>query len=423
MSEQNKKIAIIGLGYVGLPLALLADQKGYQVMGVDIDPVKINKISNGVSPIKDGSLQKQLLESNIIATLDYGEIKNASIVIICVPTPVNEDKIPDYGYLENTIDRLLPIIQPHQLIVVESTVNPGTIDKLLCQKLENANGWVVGQNVYIAHVPERINPGDEHWTAKNIPRIVGANDAQSLQHAVTFYSSIIEAPIHPMDSIKEAEAVKVVENSFRDINIAFVNELAMSFDKLGINIEQVLEGASTKPFAFMRHKPGCGVGGHCIPVDPYYLIDYAGRMGFKHQLLLQSRKVNNSMPSYTVDKLEKALRGKHMDISGSKIAVLGLSYKANIDDLRESPALVIINEIEKRGGTVTKHDPYHTNNSLDEVVTGADAVLIATDHKEYLKLSPKDFIQWNVGIVIDGRNCLDYKKFENSVVSYSGIGL
>lgn len=423
MTKYNKKIAVIGLGYVGLPLALLADQKGYQVVGLEIDITKVDKINKKVSPIKDNELQKQLSKSKIVATLDYNEIKNAETLIICVPTPVNYDKSPNYEYLENTIDQFLPVIKSQQLVIIESTVNPGTIDQLVCEKIKKTLGWTVGQDIYVAHVPERINPGDKLWTIKNISRIIGANDAKSLSKAMKFYSTIIEANIHPMESIREAEAVKIVENSFRDVNIAFVNELAMSFDKLGININNVLQAATTKPFAFMQHKPGCGVGGHCIPVDPYYLIDYANRMGFNHKLLAQSRKINNFMPIYTVDKLEKALAKKNKQISGSKVAVLGLSYKANIDDSRESPALVIIDEIEKRGASVVRHDPYLANSFLEKTIEGVDAVLIATDHNEYIRLSPEDFIKWHIDIVIDGRNCLDYKKFKNSIVLYSGIGL
>ncbi|MDP1883936.1 MAG: nucleotide sugar dehydrogenase, partial [Candidatus Moranbacteria bacterium] len=287
-------------------------------------------------------------------------------------------------------------------------------------------GLKVGKDVFIAHCPERINPGDPKWNVTNIPRVVGSFDKQGLATAVKFYESIVDGAIRPMKSIREAEAVKIVENSFRDINIAFVNELAKSFDKLGIDVKDVVLGASTKPFAFMPHFPSCGVGGHCIPVDPYYLIERAKKSGFDHKFLKIAREINNSMPSYTVELLQDALNELRLPMKGTKIGVLGISYKANVDDTRESPTFKILALLGEHGVKYDTHDPHilkgSTIKTLPALLKKVDALIIATDHKEFKEIDPRIFKRNGIKVIIDGKNCLDKDAIKKLGIIYKGIG-
>lgn len=422
----NKTISIIGLGYVGLPLAILADKKSYNVIGIDTDSKKIEFLNQKKSPFYDEQISEDLKTSNIIASLDFEDIGKSSIIIICVPTPVNADFIPNLDPVKNACKAVAPYLQKGQLIILESTVNPGVSEDIVLPILEKISGLRCGTDFSLAHCPERINPGDKKWNVKNISRVVGATDETGLKKAAEFYRSIITGQVKEMKTIKEAEAVKVVENSFRDINIAFVNELAMSFDHLGIDVVNVIDGAATKPFAFMAHYPGCGVGGHCIPVDPYYLIEYARKHGFQHDFLSMARKVNNKMPKYTALKVSNGLNRKKIAINGTKVAVLGLSYKSNIGDDRESPSYKIIKNLEECGAKVISFDPYVLHKSsvqtLEEALNGAKAVVIATCHKEYKGLTPEYLESLGIEVIVDGRNCLDKDEFEKSSVLYIGIG-
>ena len=312
-----------------------------------------------------------------------------------------------------------------QLVVIESTINPGVCEEVVEPIFAKA-GFVVGQDYELAHSPERINPGDPKWNVTNIPRVVGSFTKNGLAKALAFYEDIIDAQIMPMDTIREAEAVKIVENSFRDINIAFVNELAKSFDKLDINITNVIKGASTKPYAFMPHFPSCGVGGHCIPVDPYYLIERAKASGFDHEFLKIARKVNNSMPEYTVELMQDALNTKKLPLNGTVVGLLGISYKANVADLRESPALQIIKYLKRHGAEVLVFDPHttkhSTTSSIEELLEKSTAIILATDHKEFKEIDPALFAKHNIQAVVDGKNCLDKTAFEKHGILYIGIG-
>jgi nucleotide sugar dehydrogenase len=292
--------------------------------------------------------------------------------------------------------------------------------------LEEKSGLKAGKDFGIAHCPERVNPGDRYWPVRRIPRVIGATSQKALEEASEFYRSILDALVYEMKSIREAEAVKVVENSFRDINIAFVNELAMSFTKLNIDVVNVLEGAATKPFGFMLHYPGAGVGGHCIPVDPYYLIRYAKKNGFTHRFLSLARDINEHMPEFTVEMLELGLKEKGKDIKGAKVALLGISYKANISDLRESPSFEIEHILKERGAEVRAFDPYVGEHSsvktLKEALKDADAAIVATAHKDFIALPPSVFVKAGVDVVIDGRNCLNKDALEVAGITYRGIG-
>lgn len=427
MDKKNKKqsVCVVGLGYVGLPLAVQCARKGYAVFGLDNDKSKIDKINSGISPIKEVFLEENLPKINITATTDANIIKKADIVIVCVPTPVDEKFYPDLKPVETAVVSIIQNMPRGVLVIIESTINPGVCEEFIEPIFKKA-GYEIGRDYEMAHCPERINPGDSKWNVTNIPRVVGSFTEKGLAAAKEFYESIIDAPVYPMKSIREAEAVKIVENSFRDINIAFVNELARSFDKLGIDVVDVIKGASTKPFSFMPHWPSCGVGGHCIPVDPYYLIERAKLSGFDHRLLRIAREINNSMPAYTVELLQDALNEMKLPMNGTDIGVLGVSYKADVADLRESPSLKIINFLKKHGVAVHVFDPhvaeFNTEKKLKDVLEKCEAVVVATDHKEFRELNPEVFKNNGIRLIIDGKNCLNKTDIEKLGISYKGIG-
>ncbi len=422
-----KSIAIVGLGYVGLPLALLATKKGHQVIGIDQDEKKVMLIKNGISPHKDETLSRELKENPIEATVDYARVRDTSIVVICVPTPVNEKHMPDLGPVERACESVGKNINKGHLVILESTVNPGVCESSVIPILEKNSGMKAGTDFYVAHCPERINPGDKKWNVENIARVVGSLESTGLKKTTAFYRSILSANVKSMKSLKEAEAVKIIENSFRDVNIAFVNELAQSFSHLGIDVVNVIEGASTKPFSFMPHFPSCGVGGHCIPVDPYYLIDYAKRNGYNHRFLSLAREINNEMPKFTVNLVEELLDEIEVPIESAKIAVLGLAYKPNIDDCRESPAFEIVKELEELGADVYTYDPHVKNLSkaktIEEAVVDSQVVVLATAHDEFKRIiTPEFLIQHNTSAIVDGQNCLSEQEFIDAGIMYQGIG-
>lgn len=423
-----KSIAIIGLGYVGLPIALLASKKGYTVFGIDNDINKIKSLANKKSYIGDIS-DKEIANTHAIFTDDASKSGEVDAVIICVPTPVSPEKIPDLGPVKSAVSAVAPYIKKGALVIIESTVNPGVCDEIVTPLLEEKSGKKVDKDIYLAHCPERINPGDPKWDVSNISRVVGASSKFGLDLALELYRDLIDAEIKPMGTIKEAEAVKIVENSFRNVNIAFVNELAMSFHKLGINLENVIEGAATKPFAFMPHHPGCGVGGHCIPVDPYYLIEYAHDHGFEHEFLRLSSNINESMPRFTIDLLIEGLNDIGLPLKDTKVAMLGLSYKANVGDTRESPSKVIKDLLLEAGTVLTVYDPYiaaeSTVGSLNEALAGSVAIVIATGHDEFKDIDVDLLKQSGVRVVIDGRNIFRYKKddLKKNGIVYTGIGI
>lgn len=404
----KNKVSIIGLGYVGLPLALaIAKNKKYKVFGLDIDEQKTKKIKG------------------FKATTDNSIIKNSEYVIICVPTPVKKNKLPDLTPVKTATKTVLKYLEKEQKIIIESTINPGVCEEVVLPILEKS-GLKGGADFELSHCPERINPGDPKWNVSNIPRNIGSLTKTGNKEVANFYRSFLKAEINELNSIKAAEATKIIENTFRDINIAYVNELAKSFDQMGIDLLEVIKGASNKPFAFMPHFPSCGVGGHCIPVDPYYLIDRAKQAGFDHGFLRKAREVNNSMPKYTVDLLIKKLKENGKTLKNTKVGLLGLAYKADIADLRESPSLKIIEILKEKGTFPLIFDPYfpdkNSTKTLSELLKKVDTIIIATAHKEFKKLTGKTLKDQGVKIVIDGKNCLNKQEIQKANIIYKGIG-
>jgi nucleotide sugar dehydrogenase len=422
-----QKVSIVGLGYVGLPLALAIKKSGkYELVGFDINKQKVTAINNGECPITDEVAQKDLKEIDFTATIDPEDMQDSDFFIICVPTPVLDDYTPDYTPVKSASKTVAKYIKKGSTVILESTVNPGACEEVMLPILEEASGMKAGKDFNIGMCPERINPGDPDWNVYNIPRNVGSLVPEKAEELVDFYRSFLNAEVNSVSSLRVAEATKIVENTFRDINIAYVNELAKSFDSMGIDLVETLKGASNKPFAFMPHWPGRGVGGHCIAVDPYYLIKRAAKSGFNHQFLKIARDVNNSMPQYTVRRLQVALNEVELPIKGTSIALLGLSYKENVADLRESPCLLIKDRLNNMGADLRVFDPYTPKlsnvNSLDEALENAEAVVLCTAHRQFLKLDEKLSKYENIKVVVDGMNKLKKEKIEELDVVYKGIG-
>lgn len=424
MNQSRRKVVVLGLGYVGLPLTCLSSHH-FDVIGVDINQEKINAINKGICPLDDIYTKQVFANANFKATTNLNILKQADIIVVCVPTPVDEKHQPNLKPLTSAVQSIADNLQKNQLLIIESTIYPGTTEEVILPILEQTN-LKVNEDFLVAYCPERIDPGNQKWFLENIPRVLGSLNEQGAQKAREFYKSFISAEIKVLNSIKAAEAVKIMENTFRDINIAFINEMAKSFDKLGIDISEVIKGASTKPFGFMPFYPGPGVGGHCIPIDPYYLIEKAKIIGFDHQFLNLARTINSSMPYYVVDITQEELNKLDKSINNAKIGVLGYTYKKGIDDPRESPAAIIINLLKKKGALVLVYDPYLLKksdvNNLNDILNDVDYLILATNHDEFVNMDLDLLKEKEIKLVIDGRNCLDKKKIKELGIAYHGIG-
>ncbi len=419
-----QKVSVIGLGYVGLPLLVaIAESRKYDVVGFDISEKTVKSIQKGKSPFKDNDVDNRLSNLKVKVSSNPNILKNSDIFIIAVPTPVKTDYEPDLGPITSASETISKYLTKDSTVIVESTINPGVCKEIVLPILEKNTDLKGGKDFELAHCPERINPGDSKWNVYNIPRNVGALTKNGTKKVAEFYRSFLSAEINEVGSIKVAEASKIVENTFRDINIAYVNELAKSFDSMGIDLIDTLNAASNKPFGFMPHWPGCGVGGHCIAVDPYYLITRAALSGFDHKFLKIAREINNSMPEYTVQLLIKELNKLGKPLKGTKVFLYGLSYKANVGDLRESPALEIRDLLIEMGAKLLVYDPYvkqKSNTTLENALKESVAMIVASSHEEIINLKPKKFK--HIKILIDGRNCLDKEEIEKSGIIYKGIG-
>ena len=426
---KEEAVSVIGLGYVGLPLLCLCAEKEYRCFGIDISPSKIESLKRGKCTFHDNNIQKMLDNVEFTATTDFQVIHDTPIVIVCVPTPVDRNSEPDYRPIKSACEAIRLYLRRGHLIIIESTINPGACEEFIQPILEKS-GLRAGEDFHIAHCPERIDPGNVKWSVRNIPRVLGSTSPQGLQRALAFYRSVLEAQIIPMKSIDEAAATKIVENTFRDVNIALVNELAKSFTKMGIDVTEVIKAASTKPYAFLAHYPGCGVGGDCIPVSPRYLIRQAGKCGFEHKLVKLGREINESMPSYTVNLLLEELKRLKNTNGGSNrranIGILGLAYKANVGDTRESPAYKIIELLKAAEANLYVYDPFVVEESnvksLDELLDKSEALILVTPHQEFVNMDLRKLGDNGIKLVIDGRNCLDKDRIRKLGIVYRGIG-
>lgn len=423
-SKTFNKVVIIGLGYVGLPLACLSS-KHFNVFGLDIDTNKINQINNKLCPINDEYTKRIFLETNLKVTSDPEILQDADLIIVCVPTPIDEKHNPNLKPLVGASETISKYMKPGATVIIESTIYPGTTEEVILPILEKS-GLKAGFDFGVAYCPERIDPGNKKWVLDNIPRVIGGSSNKDVTNAKEFYQRFINAEIKELNNIKSAEAVKIIENTFRDVNIAFINEIAKSFDKMNINLIEVIKGASTKPFGFMPFYPGPGVGGHCIPVDPYYLIERAKESGFDHQFLDLARKINLSMPNYVVEIIQEELNNLGISVKNAKIGILGCSYKKEIDDVRESPALSVIDNLKLKGADVHIFDPYvkeqSTEDSLNSLLQKVDYVVLLTDHSIFTNLDSNIFSVNQIKFVIDTKNCLDMEEIKSKGIIYRGIG-
>jgi UDP-N-acetyl-D-glucosamine dehydrogenase len=415
--EMNrKKVSVLGLGYVGLPLAMLACSKGHEVIGIDKKVSVIDMTNKGISHIKEDFLLNLFKDYNIKA---QEKLDSSDIYIICVPTPVDGNKDPDLSCIIEATKEISEVLEDNQLILVESTIYPGVCEEIIKPILDKSN-----KKYFLAHCPERINPGDEKWNVSNIPRVVGGLTKKCGILAKEFYDSILDTKTVLLSQIKAAEATKILENTFRDVNIAFINEMAQSFYNMDIDIKEVIRGASSKPFGFMPHYPSIGVGGHCIAVDPYYMIQRGKVAGFNHEFLIRARKINSEMSKYTANLIQDSLNELSLPIKGTKISILGLSYKPNIADDRESPSYDLIKILKNKGADLKIFDPYFTDKSnvksLSEAINDVDCIVIATSHKEFL--DDLNLFK-NCKLLVDGKNCLNKNDVLNMGIIYRGIGV
>jgi len=403
MESREARIGIIGMGYVGLPLTLLFSKEGFRVTGFDIEPAKVATLNSGGSyivRILPESIQ-QAQKIGFHATADYSEVAQMDAVIICVPTPLNDYHEPDLRYVRETVESIAPFVKDGQLIVLESTTYPGTTEELVVPRLEKGNphGLKVArtsedQGIHVAFSPEREDPGNDTVARHDIPKVVGGCGQVALELASAMYGSIFRKVV-PVSSPSVAEMTKLLENIYRCVNIALVNELKQLCMKMGIDIHEVIDAAKTKPFGFQAFYPGPGLGGHCIPIDPFYLSWKAKQFDFHTRFIELAGEVNTAMPYFVIDQIAAGLNEHSKSIKGSKILVLGLAYKRDVDDLRESPSLTILELLRHRGATVFYNDPYFptvghgrhyalnmTNTPLDNL-GDYDAVVIVTDHTTY----------------------------------------
>lgn len=410
---KNKKavIGIIGLGYVGLPLALAFAKRNFKVIGIDIDEDRINSIQKGISyitDISDSELKKALKKKKFNATKDVGEIKKLDAVIICVPTPLGKDRQPDISYIREAVTKVKDNIRRGQIIVLESTTYPGTTREILLTVLEST-GLKEGKDFYLAFSPERVDPGNETYDIENTPKVIGGISKESTKIAKLLYEAAIKKVIS-VSSASAAEMVKLLENTFRIVNIALVNEIDTLCDRFGLDIWEIIDAAKTKPYGFMPFYPGPGCGGHCIPVDPLYLSWKAKEHGFETKFINLASSVNESMPQYVVDKLEKLLSEKNKTLNGANILVVGVAYKRDVKDLRESPALHVIDILQRRKAKVSYHDPLFPYLKINEIdlkqspvsktfLKGQDSVILLTDHTS---LDYK-FLADNADMILDTR--------------------
>jgi UDP-N-acetyl-D-glucosamine dehydrogenase len=414
--EKSALVGIMGMGYVGLPLVRTFGAAGFATLGFDIDDSKVKMLNAGKSYIKHipGSMIKNLADQKRFrATADFSELDKPDAIIICVPTPLSKTRDPDMSYIESTSKAISKRLRKGQLVVLESTTYPGTTRDLVRPILEEASGLKAGKDFYLAFSPEREDPGRKDFSTETIPKVVGGYDPTSLRLAVALYSGAISRVV-PVENCEVAEAAKIVENVYRCINIAMVNELKMLFDKMGIDVWDVIEAAKTKPFGFSAFYPGPGLGGHCIPIDPFYLTWKARQYGQTTRFIELAGEINTAMPEYVIRRLGEALNDRGLPIKGSKVLVLGLAYKKDVDDLRESPSIELIELLRHKGAKVDYNDPHipkthkgreHDLGMASVAITPAalkkyDAVLIATDHSAY----NYDEIVANAKLVIDTRN-------------------
>ena len=418
---QNKRarIAIIGLGYVGLPLAIATAKSGFCVTGIDKEEERIASLKSGKSLISDidsERLRKAIESGRLTVTSDFSSVKDVDAIIFCVPTPLTKHREPDMSFIIEATESIIPYLRQRQLVVLESTSYPGATEELIKPRLE-ARGFEIGKDIFLAFSPERIDPGNRKFSLQDVPKVVGGITKNCTEVARELYEQVVQAGVHTVSSPRVAEMEKLLENIFRNVNIALVNELTQLCDCMGINIWEVIEAAKTKPYGFMPFYPGPGVGGHCIPVDPFYLSWKAKEWDFQVRFIELAGEINANMPAFVASKLMRLLNRQQKPLNGAKILLLGVAYKRDITDTRESPALKLITLLKREGAEVAYHDPYVSQVSVDgklyesvpltqEILQLMDAVVLVVNHS----LFDYNSIVEHCDLILDTRNAIKSKR-------------
>lgn len=413
IQNRTARVGVVGLGYVGLPLAVEFAKAGFEVTGIDVQEAKAAAVNQGrsyIQDVPDAVLAPLVEQGKLRASADVSVIAQLDTLNICVPTPLRKTKDPDMSYVAEACDAIARYLRPGSLVILESTTYPGTTEEFVLPKLERADRKV-GRDFFLCFSPERVDPGNPVYQTANIPKVVGGITPECTRLGALLYSQAIEKVV-PVSSTQVAEMVKLLENTFRMINIGLANEIAMMCDRMGINVWEVIDAAATKPFGFMPFYPGPGLGGHCIPIDPFYLSWKTRQAGIEARFIELAGYINGQMPMFVVEKVQNALNDRSKPLRGSHIHLLGMAYKKNIDDVRESPALDIALLLEKRGARVTYSDPYVPSVSLDarrlesqpmeEMVPEADCVVIVTDHSAV----DYGYVAREAKLIVDTRNAL-----------------
>ncbi len=428
LKSKEAKVAILGLGYVGLPLAVVFAEAGFHVTGIDPDSRKVDALKKGISYIPDvktDDVARLVKSGHINATTDFAVLKEMDAVSICVPTPLRQTGDPDMSFIISATEELAKYIHKGVVVVLQSTTYPGTTRELLLPKLGVEHGLKVGEDWFLAFSPERVDPGREDYTTKNTPKVMGGITEACGEVATAWYEGAIDN-VFRVSSAEAAEMAKLLENTFRMINIGLVNELAIMCERLGVDVWEVIDAAATKPFGFMKFTPGPGLGGHCIPIDPLYLSWKMKSFNYNARFIELASEINTNMPRYVVSRVMEALNDRSKALKGSRVLVLGVAYKPDIDDVRESPALDVIGLLQKKGAQVEYHDPYipHIHHEYDgwkmdsvsdlmKSVRAADAVIIVTNHKIY----DYEALLKEARFIFDSRNAMrTYAKDSDKVV-------
>lgn len=426
IAERKITVGVVGLGYVGLPLAVEKAKAGFRTIGFDVQEEKVKQVNAGhnyIGDVVDAELAQLVNNGMLSATSDFSFIKEVDFVAICVPTPLDIHQEPDISYVENSAKSIAGYLTKGTVVVLESTTYPGTTEELIKPILEKGSGLECGKDFYLGFSPERVDPGNAVYKTKNTPKVVGAvgKDAQEVIAAI--YGAVLGDKVHIVSSPAVAEMTKILENTYRNINIGLINELAILCNRMNIDLWEVIEAAKTKPFGFTAFYPGPGLGGHCIPLDPYYLTWKAREYGFHTSMIEASMMINDHMPEYTVERCGKILNRHRKALNGSKVLVLGVAYKQDIDDYRESPALRVIEELEKTGASVSFYDPYipqykqhgklHRGETAltAELLQNADLVVVTAAHTNI----DYDFVQRHAQAVFDTKNVMKEVKERNNI--------
>jgi UDP-N-acetyl-D-glucosamine dehydrogenase len=422
LASRQAQVGVIGLGYVGLPLAVEFARAGFAVTGIDLDPEKVAQVNAGDSYVLDvppGSLAPLVAEGRLRATADFSVLRELDTVNICVPTPLRKTKDPDMSYIDAACRQITAQLHPGMLIILESTTYPGTTEEFVLPMLEKS-GLRVGEDFFLCFSPERVDPGNPQYHTDNIPKVVGGVTAACTRLGALLYRQAL-ATVVAVSSTRVAEMVKLLENTFRMINIGLANEMALMCDRMGIDVWEVIDAAATKPFGFMPFYPGPGLGGHCIPIDPFYLSWKTRQAGIEARFIELAGYINSQMPHHVVEKVQNALNDRGKALKGSHLHILGVAYKKNVNDLRESPALDIMHLLKQRGARITYSDPFIPRLRVDELdleavapeegATAADGVLIITDHAAF------DYagVAARAALIVDTRNALKGVRSEKIV--------